>query len=64
MHLRHVFHNKLSEQHPFHIKSTWEPPVQQPVALETYLEEDKVQLIEIELIKPRNTLPFKERLEN
>ena len=59
--LRYIFHNKESEQHPFHVKSNWEPPVQQSVALETYLEEVKVQLAEIELIKPRNNLPFKER---
>ena len=54
MRLRYIFHNKESEQHPFHVKSNWEPPVQQSVALETYLEEVKVQLVEIELIKPRN----------
>lgn len=52
---------RVNEQHPFHVKSNWEPPVQQSVALETYLEEVKVQLAEIELIKPRNNLPFKER---
>lgn len=61
MRIRYIFHNKESEQHPFHVKSNWEPPVQQSVALETYLEEVKVQLAEIELIKPRNNLPFKER---
>ena len=54
MRLRYIFHNKESAQHPFHVKSNWEPPVQQSVALETYLEEVKVQLVEIELIKPRN----------
>ena len=61
MRLRYIFHNTESEQHPFHIKSNWEPPVQQPVALETFLEKVRVQLAEIELIKPRNNLPFKER---
>lgn len=61
MRLRYIFHNKESEQHPFHVKSHWEPPVQQSVALETYLEEVKAQLAEIELIKPRNNLPFRER---
>ena len=62
MRLRYIFHNKESVQHPFHVKSNWEPPIQQSVALETYLEEEvKVQLPEIELIKPRNNLPFKER---
>ena len=52
MRLRYIFHNKESEQHPFHVKSNCEPPVQQSVALETYLDEVKVQLAEIELIKP------------
>lgn len=61
MRLRYIFHNTESEQHPFHIKSNWEPPVQQSVALETFLEKVRVQLAEIELIKPRNNLPFKER---
>ena len=35
MRLRYIFHNKESVQHPFHVKSNWEPPVQQSVALET-----------------------------
>ena len=55
------FHNKDKEQHPFHVKSDWEPPVQTSVALKTYLEEVKGQLAEIELFKPRNNLPFEER---
>ena len=61
MRLRYSFHKKESEQHPFHVKSNWEPPVQQSVTLETYLEEVREQLAEIELIKPRNNLAFKER---
>ena len=61
MRLRYIFHDTESEQHPFHIKSNWEPPVQQSVALETFLEKVRVQLAEIELIKPRNNLLFKER---
>ena len=36
---------KDKEQHPFHVKSDWEPPVQPSVALETYLEEVKSQEI-------------------
>ena len=59
--LRYIFHNKKNKQHPFHVKSNWEHPAQQSVALETYLEEIKVQLAGIELIKPRNNFPFKER---
>ena len=33
MRLRYIFHNKESEQHPFHVRSNWEPPVQHSVAL-------------------------------
>ena len=61
MRLRYIFHNRDKEQHPFHVKSDWEPPVQPSVALETYLEEVKGQLAEIVLFKPRNNLPFEER---
>lgn len=61
MRLRYIFHNKESEQHHFHVRSNLEPLVQPSVALETYIEEVKGQLAEIQLIKPRNKLPFKER---
>ena len=39
MRLQYIFHGKDKEQHPFQVKSDWEPPVQPSVALETYLEE-------------------------
>ena len=40
--LKDIFHGKENKQHPgFYVKSTWEPPVQQSVALETFLEEVK-----------------------
>ena len=39
MRLKDIFHGKENKQHPFYVKSTWEPPVQQSVALETFLEE-------------------------
>ena len=29
---------------PFHVKSTWQPPIQNSVALERYLEETKLEL--------------------
>ena len=31
-------HGENRKIHPFYFKSNWEPPVQQPVALESYLE--------------------------
>ena len=45
------------EQHPFYMKSNWNPPVQQSVALESYLEEEKISLAEINFTQPENNLP-------
>ena len=50
MRLQYIFHGKDKEQHPFDVKSDWEPPVQPSVALETYLEEVKLQLANINTI--------------
>ena len=61
MRIRYIFHNKDKKQHPFPVKSDWEHPDQQSVALETYLEEVKGQLAETELFNPQNNLPFEER---
>ena len=61
MRLRYIFHGKNKEQHPFHVKSNWIPPVQQSVALESYLEEVKTELAEIQLQKPKNNLPHNKR---
>ena len=36
MRLKDIFHGKENKQHPFYVESTWEPPVQQSVALETF----------------------------
>ena len=49
------------EQHPFYVKSNWNPPVQRSVAFESYLEEVKISLAEINLTKPKNNLPPAER---
>ena len=35
---------KKTSVHPFHVKSTWQPPVQNSVALENYLEETKLEI--------------------
>ena len=45
MRLQYIFHGKENKQHPFYVKSTWEPPVQQSVALETFLEEVKLWIL-------------------
>ena len=62
MRLQFIFHGKDKEPHHFHVKSNWEPPIQPSVALETYLEEVKIQLAEIQISKPKNNLPTNERL--
>ena len=49
MHPQYIFHGK-DKEHPFHVKSNWEPPVQQSVALQTYLEEVKLELADINTI--------------
>ena len=61
MRLRDIFHGQDKEPHLFHVKSTWKPPVQPSVALESYLEEVRTQLAEVKLTKPKNNLPPKER---
>ena len=62
MRLQFIFHSQNKEPHPFHVKSNWEPPIQPSVALETYLEEVKIQLAGIQISKPKNNLPTHERL--
>ena len=61
MRLQHMYYGTEKEQHPFYVKSNWNPPVQQSVALESYLEEVKISLAEINLTKPKNNLPPAER---
>ena len=62
MRLQFIFHGQNKEPHPFHVKSNWEPPIQPSVALETYLEEVKIQLAGIQISEPKNNLPTHERL--
>ena len=51
---QYIFHGEENEPHPFHVKSDWEPPVQLSVALETFLEEVKLELASIEFDKPKD----------
>ena len=45
MRLKYMFANKKkTKPHPFHVKSNWQPPPQPLVALETYLEETKLEI--------------------
>ena len=51
-----------NKQHPgFYVKSTWEPPVQQSVALETFLEEVKFELANSPSKRPKDNLSPGER---
>ena len=61
MRLQYMHYATEKKQHPFYIKSNWNPLVQQSVALESYLEEVKISLTEIDLTKPKNNLPPTER---
>ena len=61
MRLQYIFHGENTKPHPFHVKSTWKPPVQPSVVLESYLEEVKIQLAELELKIPKDNLNPAER---
>ena len=61
MRLQYIFHGENTEPHPFHVKSTWKPQVQPTVDLESYLEEVKIQLAELELKNPKDNLNPAER---
>ena len=57
MRLQYIFHGEDYEPYPFHVKSDWEPPVHLSVALETFLEEVKLELASIEFSdKPKDNI--------
>ena len=56
-----MFYGHNRNFHPFHVKSNWNPPVQKSVALESYLEEVKLQLTEIQITKPKLNLSREEQ---
>ena len=59
--LQFIYHGKDKNIHPFYVKSNWEPPVQQSVTLENYLEEIKIQLAHTPITKAIPNLPLNER---
>ena len=62
MRLKDIFHGKENKQHPFYVKSSWEPPVQKSVALETFLEEVKLELANSPSKRPKDNLsPYERR---
>ena len=61
MRLQFIYHSKDKNIHPFYVKSNWEPPVQQSVTLDSYLEEIKIQLAHTPITKALPNLPLNER---
>ena len=63
MRLQYIYHGENNEPHPFHVKSGCIPPVQPSVALESYLEETRILLADVQLSKPKNNLSHNEQRE-
>ena len=59
--LQYIFHGENTKPHPFHVKCTCKTQVQPSVALESYLEEVKIKLAELELKNPKDNLNPAER---
>ena len=55
------FSRERKQTTPFYVKSIWETPVQQLVALETFLEEVKFELANIPIRRPKDNLSTSER---
>ena len=51
------FARNIHLKYILHLKSTWKPPIQQSVALESDLEEVRSQLADLKFTKPKNNLP-------
>ena len=56
-----MHYSAKKEQHPFYVKSNWNPLVQQSVVPKCYLEEVALSLAEINLTKPKTNVPPAER---
>ena len=61
MRRQYIFHGEENEPHPFHVKLDWKPLVQLSVALETFLEEVKLEVASIEFDKPKGNISTGER---
>ena len=59
--LQYIFHGEKTKPHPFHVRSTCKTQVQPSVALESYLEEVKIKLAELELKNLKDNLNPTER---
>ena len=61
MRLKYTFAKSKSNPHPFHVKSSWQPPPQQSVALENYLERTKLEIASLVFSDTKNNLTAKQR---
>ena len=62
MSLRYMLADKRKTlAHPFHVKSTWQSPIQTSVALERYLEETKLEIPSTIFLAPLDNISAKER---
>ena len=60
--VQYIYADKKDETpHPFHVKSTLKQPRTQSVALESFLDEVKLQISEAAITKPRDNLNKVER---
>ena len=50
-----MFVNSKSNPHPFHVKSSWQPPPQQLVTLENYLERTKLEIANLAFSDTKET---------
>jgi len=56
MRLQYIFHWENSDLRPFLVTSDWITPIQPSVTLESYLEEVKISLANIQVRKPKVNL--------
>jgi len=61
MRLKHIFANSKSKPHLFHVKSSWQPPPQPSVALESYLERTKHEIASVVFSDTKDNLTAKQR---
>ena len=60
--LKYMFANKRkTSAPPFHVKSTWQPPTKNSVALEDYSEETKLELASVVFRTPLDNISANER---
>ena len=65
MSLRYMFTNKRKTlAHPFHVKSTRQPPIKNSVALERYLGETRLELASTVFHAPLDNISANERKAN